>query len=215
MSNAAPPDFARRFAVSRETIARLEIYADMLTRWQQKINLVSPNSLPFLWERHIADSAQLYGLLRDKNAPLLDLGSGAGFPGLVLAIMGMQSVHLAEADLKKSAFLREVARATNSAVTIHAQRIEAITPFAARYITARALAPLDKLLELSAPFTGPETEFFFLKGAQASAEIAQANQDWPIAPIFYPSQTENDAVIINFTLPASKTAFSYQQGTPE
>ena len=175
--------------VSRETLQRLEIYAGLLVKWQAKINLVGPATLPDLWRRHFLDSAQLLPLLPAAAGTLVDLGSGAGFPGLVLAIMTDWSVHLLDSDQRKCAFLIEVARATNVAevaldcgvldrVTIHAKRIEQVTGIAADVVTARACAPLDELLALAEPFIGEKGTGLFLKGAQAEEELTQAQRHW-------------------------------------
>src|SRR5581483_3005998 len=153
--------------VSRETISALETYAALLVKWQKAINLVSGATLGDLWRRHFLDSAQLLALL---NAPdigdgaITDLGSGAGFPGLVLAILSGRPAHLIESDQRKAAFLGEAARATGCAgrVQIHAKRIERLEPWRAGTLTARALAELGPLLDWAAPFIGPETVCLFL-----------------------------------------------------
>src|SRR5688500_3126972 len=131
-----------------------------------------------LWDRHIADSAQLFRLIPQNTSNLLDVGSGAGFPGLVLAIMGARGVHLVESDQRKVAFMREAARAAGVEVTFHPERIENLTPFLAGVIMARALAPLGKLLDWTAPFRGPETVCLFLKGQTVEAELTDAHKQW-------------------------------------
>ena len=127
---------------------RLETYAGLLVKWQAKINLVGPATLPDLWRRHFLDSAQLLPLLPAAAGTLADLGSGAGFPGLVLAIMTDWRVHLLDSDQRKCAFLRQVALDCGvlDRVTIHAKRIEQVTGIAADVVTARACAPLGELL---------------------------------------------------------------------
>jgi 16S rRNA (guanine527-N7)-methyltransferase len=199
--------------VSRETLQRLEIYAALLVKWQAKINLVGPATLPDLWRRHFLDSAQLLPLLnplpqtggglgrgKPEHSPsepslasptptrpqggrggiLVDLGSGAGFPGLVLAIMTEWRVHLLDSDQRKCAFLRQVALDCGALdrVTIHAKRIEQVTGVAADVVTARACAPLGELLELAEPFIGEKGTGLFLKGAQAEEELTQAQRRW-------------------------------------
>ncbi len=124
-----PEEFAQQANVSRETLARLERYAELLEKWNRRINLVGRGTIDDLWRRHMLDSAQLLPLIPDSAESLVDLGSGAGFPGLVLAICGVENVHLIESDRKKSAFLREVARETAAPVTIHNKRIEEIESF--------------------------------------------------------------------------------------
>src|SRR5690349_9665552 len=161
-----PEQFADLVPVSRETLDRLAAYLDLLRRWQRTINLVGAGTLHNPWRRHILDSAQLVHLLPEGARRLVDLGSGAGLPGLILAIMGVPEVHLIESDRRKAAFLREAARATATPVTVHACRLQAAPPLAADVVTARALAPLPQLLPLAARFATPATSNLFLKGRQ-------------------------------------------------
>lgn len=164
--------------VSRETLDRLGAYVSLLRRWQASINLVGRATLDEAETRHILDSAQLHPLLPQGVRTLVDLGSGAGFPGLVLAILGVPDVHLIESDARKCAFLREVARVTSSPVTIHNRRIEAVEPFPVDAVTSRALAPLDALLGYAAPFARNGGTCLFLKGRQAEEELAEARRHW-------------------------------------
>src|SRR5439155_10609992 len=121
-----PRGFAEIVPVSRETLSRLEAYAALLTQWSARINLVGRDTIPDLWRRHILDSAQLWPLIPEVVRNLIDLGSGAGFPGLVLAILGVPGVELVEADSRKCAFLREAARITEADVEIRPCRIQAV-----------------------------------------------------------------------------------------
>ncbi|MGE4063909.1 MAG: 16S rRNA (guanine(527)-N(7))-methyltransferase RsmG [Rhodospirillaceae bacterium] len=178
MKQPGPEAFAQDFDVSRETLERLRNYADLLVKWNARINLVSPDSIPNLWLRHVADSAQLFRYIPQNALNLLDVGSGAGFPGLVLAILGVSNVHLVESDQRKVAFLREAARVTGVTVTLWDRRIEQVPPFTAGVITARALAGLDKLLAWTEPFRGPETLCMFLKGQTVEAELTEAYKQW-------------------------------------
>ena len=166
--------------VSRETLQRLETYAGLLVKWQAKINLVGPATLPDLWRRHFLDSAQLLPLLPAAAGILVDLGSGAGFPGLVLAIMTDWRVHLLDSDQRKCAFLRQVALDCGvvDRVTIHPKRIEQVPGIVADVVTARACAPLGELLALAEPFIGEKGTGLFLKGAQAEEELTQAQRRW-------------------------------------
>ena len=179
------PEFASELKalginVSRETLQRLATYAGLLEKWQAKINLVGPTTLPDLWRRHFLDSAQLVPLLPAAPGTLADLGSGAGFPGLVLAIMTDWRVHLLDSDQRKCAFLRQVALDCGvlDRVTIHSKRIEQVTGIAADVVTARACAPLDELLKLAELFIGEKGTGLFLKGAQAEEELTQARRRW-------------------------------------
>lgn len=199
MSRYGPEEFRRDSGVSRETLARLEVYAGLLRKWNARINLVSPKSLDELWRRHFWDSAQLFPLLpalSGRQRRLLDLGSGAGFPGLVLAIIGAGETHLVEADQRKAAFLREVARESGCAVTIHASRIEQLSPFTVDVITARALAPLPKLLAYAEPFCGPTTLCLFLKGVGAEQELTAARKDWKMRTRTVSSRSDSRGEIL-------------------
>jgi 16S rRNA (guanine527-N7)-methyltransferase len=180
-------------------MARLETYGALLIKWQAAINLVGRDTLPDLWRRHMLDSAQLAEWIptaKVDRSPItmIDLGSGAGFPGLVLAMMGADQgrrwdVHLAESDARKCAFLATVARETGTDVKIHTARIEKLVPFAADIVTARALAPLDELLGYAEPFLGPQSECLFLKGATAADELTLARKSWNMAVERQPSRS--------------------------
>ena len=200
--------------VSRETLDRLERYAALLEKWNRAINLVARASLADLWRRHMLDSAQLWPLLPPPPAGrprrLLDLGSGAGFPGLVLAIMapagGADEVHLVEADEKKAAFLCEAARATGTPIVLHGQRIETLRPFPVDAVTARACAPLPRLLDYAAPFLRPEPgagrapRGLFLKGRDFDRELTAARERWKMRVEEIPSRTEPRARILQIEL---------------
>lgn len=170
--------FAEIFPVSRGTLARLEAYADLLTRWSARINLVGRDTIADLWRRHFLDSAQLRPFVPEGAQSLIDLGAGAGFPGLVLAILGVPDVELVEADSRKAAFLREAARVTEANVTLCPCRIAAVPEHAVGVITARALAPLDRLLDLARRFLGPDTLCLFLKGERVAEELTLARKRW-------------------------------------
>jgi 16S rRNA (guanine527-N7)-methyltransferase len=201
----SPDAFAAAFGVSRETRARLILFHDLVLRWQKTVNLVAPSTLPSLWHRHLADSAQIAVLIPAHARTLVDLGSGAGFPGLVVAILfsdraGFQ-VSLVESDQRKAAFLREVARQTGIAVDIVCSRIEnpethaRLTPV--DVVTARALAPLDKLLTLAVPLFGAETLGLFLKGRAAAQEMADAQARWRFDHRITQSLTDADACVVS------------------
>jgi len=179
--------FAAQIDVSRETLKRLTILVDRLVEWQAKINLVSKNTLDDAWHRHVLDSAQLMPYLSDPG-PLVDLGSGAGFPGLVLALMGRDNITLVESNGKKCAFMREVLRSTGVQATIFSGRIEDYSPpQPAQYITARALTSLDNLIELSQPLLAKKGVCFFLKGQGVEEELTTTRQKWDIQVKKHPS----------------------------
>ena len=173
-----PQAFAEMLGVSRETLERLLTYVDLLTSWNRRINLVSAPSLSDVWRRHILDSAQLIRHLDQGARVLVDLGSGAGLPGLILGILGVPEVHMIEVDQRKAAFLREAVRVTRTAATVHAVRIESVVPFPADVVTARALSPLTQLLHHSTPFVTMNTVSFFLKGRGLQDELTAAREKW-------------------------------------
>jgi 16S rRNA (guanine527-N7)-methyltransferase len=191
-----PHGFAALSGVSRETLARLEAYGELLIRWSARINLVGANTLGDLWRRHFLDSAQLFAYVPQGTQSLMDLGSGAGFPGLVLAISGVPGVELIEADARKCAFLREAARIAAAPVVIRNARIEAVPPHVVDVVTARGCAPLDRLLVLAQPFIGPDTVCLFPKGEQAREELTAAQQAWTMEATFHESRTDRRGVIL-------------------
>ena len=140
-------DFCSIQYVSRETYDKFKIYYETLIKWQKSINLISNSTLDSIWHRHILDSAQLYKYTQNMKGNILDFGSGAGFPGLVLAMMGNENVNAVESDEKKCIFLKEVARLSDTKINIHNSRIEKLKFINPELITARALAPLIKLIE--------------------------------------------------------------------
>jgi 16S rRNA (guanine527-N7)-methyltransferase len=191
--------FAEIIPVSRETLARLEAYAELLTRWAARINLVGRNTLADLWRRHMLDSAQLRPFVPATAQSLIDLGSGAGFPGLVLAILGVAGVELVEADARKAAFLREAARVTTAEVTIRPCRIAAVLPHPVDIVTARALAPLDRLLDLARPFVCPASLCLFPKGERWGEELTLARKDWTMTVSMHDSIADPRGVVLCLT----------------
>ncbi len=199
-----PDDLAAAFNVAPETLQRLEAYAAILARWQRAVNLVAPKTLPDVWHRHFADSLQLAPLIPVCDGALADLGSGAGFPGLVLAAhfqhRGGPRVILVESDQRKAAFLREAARAMEISVEILSTRIESDANLAVlscvNFVTARALAPLPRLFSLVSPFLSPSAVGVFLKGRNAAHEIEEARESWSFALETRPSLTKEEASIL-------------------
>lgn len=199
--NAA--DFQHAFNLPAETIQRLETYAALLRQWQKAVNLVAPATLDEVWQRHFADSAQLFALAPDARN-WLDLGSGAGFPGLVIAILAAnhenRSVHLVESNSRKCAFLHEVARRTAVPVTIHEARIEDVAREGRAGqvdgVTARALAPLGRLLELAEGFFAEHTVGLFLKGKEAPREMEEARSRNGFSISSIPSRVHGEGSVI-------------------
>lgn len=189
--------FAEKTNVSRETLRRFRSYADLLVNWQASINLVSENTLKDLWRRHIWDSVQLARFIPKGPCVITDLGSGAGFPGLLLSILLDTEVNLVDSSGKKIAFLREAARVTDANVVLHQGRIENLLLPKSDLVTARALAPLDKLLDLAAPVLSPSGRCLFLKGARAEEELTDARKEWKMTVERFPSATNANGVILS------------------
>lgn len=191
----------RDLDVSRETLEKLDQYLGLLRKWNHKINLVSPSTLETAWDRHIADSAQLFAVRPERVDLWADLGSGGGFPGMVVAILAQQHspgqrTVLVESDHRKAAFLRTVARETQTPVEIIAERIEAVPPLGADVVSARALAPLPKLLGYVARHCRPEGTALLLKGAQVQSELSDARKYWHFQSEESPSVTDPQAVVL-------------------
>ena len=198
-------DRARALAlvpVSRETAARLDRFVELLLQWQNKTNLIAPSTVPTIWTRHIADSLQLLALAPDAKC-WVDLGSGAGFPGLVIACaladQAGARVHLVESNAKKAAFLREAVRRIGAPALVHAVRIE---DFVKNFkqkpdaVSARALAPLEVLLELAHPLLKTGAKGLFPKGQDVDAELTQASKCWSMDVELVPSKTNSRARIV-------------------
>jgi 16S rRNA (guanine527-N7)-methyltransferase len=186
-------------SVSRETLARLEVFATLLLRWNSRINLISRSDAPVLWERHIEDSLQLAPLIPPGTARGIDLGSGAGFPGLVLSIATGLPFDLVESDQRKAAFLREAARVTSAPAQIHACRIETARIEPSPLVTARALAPLPKLLALAAPLLAGDGICLFAKSEKADQEIAEASASWTMQIERHISRKDRSGVILRLS----------------
>lgn len=188
--------FSAATHVSRETIALLTQYESLLRKWQKSINLVSAATLEELWRRHMLDSAQLAGLAPDGALRWADLGSGGGFPGLVVAILLRErpgfEMHLVESDQRKCVFMREVIRVTGAPAKVHNMRIEAFAEGAGVFdvVSARALAPLPRLFGWAAPLFGPSTLGLFLKGQGLQDELTEARKQWIFEAEHSPSQSD-------------------------
>jgi 16S rRNA (guanine527-N7)-methyltransferase len=188
--------------VSRETAARLDRFVDLLMEWQTKTNLVAPSTLANLWTRHISDSLQLM-MIAPAAKTWADLGSGGGFPGVVLACALAETpgawVHLVERNAKKAAFLRETLRITGSPGTVHladiGDNVDRITG-PVDCVTARALAPLHKLLGFAEPLVRSGAKALFLKGQDVEAELTEATKYWNIDPQLHPSRTGGQGWIV-------------------
>jgi 16S rRNA (guanine527-N7)-methyltransferase len=192
-----PLEFQSRTGVSRETLTRLKAYVGLLEDWSSRHNLVSRNSLAQVWHRHMLDSAQLAPLVPIGAATLADLGSGAGFPGLILAelLRGRVQVTLFESIRKKAEFLAAAARRMDLKVQVENTRIEeAAGPY--DVITARALAPLDKLLGYAQRIAGKQTICLFPKGQSLASELTEARKSWRMTTLQHPSVTDPSGIIL-------------------
>lgn len=186
-------------SVPRETKARLETFAALLLRWNHTVNLIARRDEPELWSRHIADSLQLLPLIAPDTSRGIDLGTGGGFPGLVLAIATDIPFDLIESDQRKAAFLRVAGRATQAPIRVYAARAEAVRVDPAPLITCRALAPLPHLLTLAAPLLAAGGVCLFLKGAAVESELTAAATKWHMRLERIPSQTAQDACILRIS----------------
>ena len=190
--------------VSRETLEKLQLLERELRRWQAIKNLVGPATLDKVWDRHIVDSLQLLDLAPEAMT-WVDLGSGAGFPGLVLAIAGQErglKVHLVESNSRKCAFLRQIARLTGASAMVHEARLETVIPSfvgKADVVSARALASLTQLLEWTEPMLKTGTIGLFPKGRDAESELTEARKKWTFKADILPSRTDSEARILRIT----------------
>lgn len=187
--------------VSRETLDRLREFEKILLKWNPRINLVSKNSLEHLWNRHILDSSQVFKCVDTLGSTWVDLGSGGGFPGIVVAILGHEiapdmKVTLIESDQRKSAFLRAAARECGVSVSVISDRIEQVTPQGASVLSARALADLNTLLGFSERHLAENGVALFPKGQSWKKEVEEARQQWRFEVEPITSLTEPDAVIL-------------------
>jgi 16S rRNA (guanine527-N7)-methyltransferase len=193
-----PAEFAAATGVSRETLARLKAYVGLLTDWSARHNLVSKASLDEVWQRHVLDSAQLAPLIPPEAKTLADLGSGAGFPGLVLAVLLRErvAVTLFEATRKKADFLHAVADRLGLAIDVRNERIEEAARASFDVLTARACASLPELLEYAQHFAGPGTVCLFLKGQNVGVELTEARKSWRMKVWEHPSITHPFGVVL-------------------
>ena len=182
-----------------EATKRLRRFADLLLRWNATLNLIAARDTGVIWDRHVADSLQLVPLMPAGIARAIDLGSGGGFPGLVLAIATGVRFDLIESDRRKAAFLRTAVLETGAPADVHACRIEDARVAPAPLVTARALAPLPRLLPLVAPVLTTEGVCLLLKGTKVADELQAAGQEWRLDVDRVPSQTSPDGVVLRIS----------------
>lgn len=182
--------------VESDILERLELYLQTLKKWQKAINLVGPKTLQDPWRRHLLDCGQVASEINNDQR-MVDLGSGAGLPGLIIAIMTGADVHLVESDQRKSTFLREAARATDTNVTVHAERAEDIEPLNADVVTARALAPLPRLLPWVYRHLKEGGESYLLKGSGVDQELTLATKEWTMTTSRKPSVSDPSGTVLH------------------
>lgn len=191
-----PDDVARLLNVSRETIDKFRAYLTLLEKWQARINLVANSTLAEAWQRHILDSGQLAAFYPPQTKNIMDVGSGAGFPGLVLAIMGGVTVDLVESDQRKAVFLSTVIGKLDLPAKVHNQRIETLPQLFPDVITARALAPVPKLLKLIENQLSPKSVCLFLKGAAVQDELTNLQTYSTMDATTHPSLSGPTGVVL-------------------
>lgn len=190
-------------AVSDKTVSRLEIYCDLLEKWNRSINLVSRETIGNVWQRHILDSYQVARLTQSFSS-IVDLGSGGGLPGAVIGILNSSSTHgptvkLIESDQRKCAFLRTVARETSTRLIIENKRIEKAIPAKASIVTARALAPLIDLLPMARRHMNRDGRTFFLKGKNHISEITEAKEKYQFNLEIHRSISQAESAILEIS----------------
>ncbi|MCW9036186.1 MAG: 16S rRNA (guanine(527)-N(7))-methyltransferase RsmG [Rhodospirillales bacterium] len=195
-----PDEFKKITGASDQVMKNLTLYGERLCKWQKKINLVGNSTLSDLWRRHMLDSAQLYPYFSETSGNIVDLGSGAGFPGLVLSIMGIAPIYLVDSDTKKVTFMREIIRETGASATVHNGRIEELElAQPATVITSRACASVDKLLILSNKLRSPETICLFLKGRKVEEELTDSQKNWKMDAVSEPSLSDPEGSILRLS----------------
>ncbi|QJF49729.1 16S rRNA (guanine(527)-N(7))-methyltransferase RsmG [Roseobacter ponti] len=196
MNTKAPPDID----VSRETSERLAAFHDLVLKWNPRINLISKSSAPDLWNRHIWDSAQAYPLGGDWRT-WLDIGSGGGFPAVIIAVLAKERnsaghIIMIESDQRKAAFLRTVIRELNLSASVQVSRVEAAAPVGADVISARALADLTELIGYAERHLNPEGRAVFFKGETWEKEVARAQETWSFSITSHKSKTNPAAAVL-------------------
>ena len=194
-----PSAFRTMTGADAETTDRLAAYLALLEKWRRRINLVGSGSMQDPWRRHILDSAQLVPLIPAGTPTVADLGTGAGFPGVVLAIMGDARVHLVESNTRKCAFLSEALRITGATATIHHRRIETLAPMTVDVATARGCANLLVLLNYAVPLLSSAGVCLFLKGRSVEVELTESEKKWMMRTQRIPSRSDPTGVVLKLS----------------
>lgn len=190
LDHAGREEFIRHFPVSHETLSKLDRYAELLAEWNQKFNLIAESTLPQIWRRHFLDSAQLIKFVPEEAKTIADLGSGAGFPGIVLSIISAHEVHLIESIGKKADFLSAVVSELKLNSVVRKIRVESLYNTQFDIITARALKPLPQLLKLSKPLMKKDSLCLFLKGQSVEVELTESRKYWKFDAETIPSLSD-------------------------
>ena len=201
MTEIQQENFAKEYFVSHETIHNLSTYEMMLVEWNEKFNLVAASTLPQIWTRHFSDSAQLMRYIPDSAKTVADMGAGAGFPGLVLAILAKGSeraLHVTEIEStgKKADFLQAVVGKLQLNVTVRRERVEAIRNFRADIVTARAMKALPELLKYANYLIHKDTVCLFPKGKALSEELTEAKKYWTFSDEIHPSLSDESGSVL-------------------
>jgi 16S rRNA (guanine527-N7)-methyltransferase len=192
-----PEGFQEISGASDEDLERLRTYVALLNKWQDKINLVSKDSLTDVWRRHILDSAQLAPLIGSQIKSIADIGTGAGFPGMVLAIIGAaEEIHLIESNERKNVFLREVNRVTKAGTIIHNIRVEKLQEVSVDLVVSRAVASLEQLLQYVNPLIKKGGQCLFLKGKKWREELTEVQKKWIINESVIQSLSDPSGMIL-------------------
>ncbi|MBT3330513.1 MAG: 16S rRNA (guanine(527)-N(7))-methyltransferase RsmG [Rhodospirillaceae bacterium] len=189
-------EFADSCEIESIAMDNLGVYLSLLEKWQRRFNLVGPKTLDDPWRRHFLDSAQLIPFIKSMQGPVIDMGTGAGFPGLVLSILGTPDVHLIESDANKTEFLRQVIRETKATATIHRVRMEDYDGPKATCLTSRACASLGALLDYGQRISKPGARALFLKGKTCPDELTTAQGLWHIEHTCHPSQSDPNGIVL-------------------
>jgi 16S rRNA (guanine527-N7)-methyltransferase len=198
--NQNTPEFLNRHVpIPREAMEKFSAYHDLLIKWQAKINLVGPDTISSIWQRHFLDSLQISKFIENKQSSIIDIGTGAGFPGMALAIYGYENVHVVESDGKKVVFLKEVSRVTQTKIHIHHARVEKIQKINYDVIVSRACSELATLLQYSEPLVSHGTTLLFHKGKNYSREIEDALEKWLFSYEIFPSVADEHGVIVKLS----------------
>lgn len=202
--NAAFNEIKKFYELNNSQIKNLEDFALLVLQENQNLNLIGQSTIENIWERHVLDSAQLLRFIDNKNAKFADLGSGAGFPGMILSILGLREIHLIEKAFRKSEFLRRAKLLSNNRVFVHQAKLEELSAMEFDCIVSRALAPLDQLLDYTKKFLKKSGYCLFLKGKNLPKEIEAAQQKFEFTYELFSSLTSDESNIIKVSNIQSK-----------